>query len=129
MKVENTIPENIMKPIGHYSHVSKVGPFITIGGTAGVNPETGELVGLDVGSQTKQILDAFEIMLLQAESGFSHVMHINIFLADIKSFKQMDLVYGERLGIYRPARTTIGGVDLPKSDALITMNLTAITKC
>ena len=42
-----------------YSHIAKVGSVITIGGTAGVNPATGELAGPDVQSQTLQILDSF----------------------------------------------------------------------
>jgi enamine deaminase RidA (YjgF/YER057c/UK114 family) len=35
--VETSTPPNTPKPIGPYSHIAKVGPFITIGGTAGVN--------------------------------------------------------------------------------------------
>jgi len=58
-----------MTPIGPYSHIAKVGEFITIGGTAGVDPATGELAGPDVASQTKQILAAFEIMLASVGSG------------------------------------------------------------
>ena len=44
-------PENTMTPIGPYSHIAKVGGFITIGGTAGVDPATGRLAGADVTAQ------------------------------------------------------------------------------
>ncbi len=37
-------PAGTMAPIGPYSHIAKVGQFITIGGTAGVDPATGDLV-------------------------------------------------------------------------------------
>jgi hypothetical protein len=43
-------------PIGPYSHIAKVDRFITNGGTAGVDPATGQLAGLDVRSQARQIL-------------------------------------------------------------------------
>ncbi|MEH6361846.1 MAG: Rid family hydrolase, partial [Amylibacter sp.] len=75
MKVETYTPENTMTPIGPYSHIAKAGNFITIGGTAGVDPATGELAGSDVASQTRQILDAFEIMLASVGSDLSHVIH------------------------------------------------------
>ena len=47
-RVERYTPANTMTPIGPYSHLAKVGPFITIGGTAGVDPATGALAGPDV---------------------------------------------------------------------------------
>ena len=44
--VETVTPPNTPTPIGPYSHVARVGGFITIGGTAGVDPATGGLFGL-----------------------------------------------------------------------------------
>ncbi len=43
LKVELYTPANTMTPVGPYSHVAKVGQFITIGATAGVDPATGDL--------------------------------------------------------------------------------------
>jgi len=104
-KVETSTPADTMKPIGPYSHIAKAGEFITIGGTAGVDPATGELVGSDIASQTIQILDAFEIMLSSVESDLDHVLHINIFLTDMRDFAAMNDAYAERMGNHRPART------------------------
>lgn len=125
--VEVSIPPNTMKPIGPYSHIAKVGQFITIGGTAGVDPATGELAGSDIATQTKQILDAFEVMLASVGSDLGHVIHINVFLVDMKYFAAMNAVYAEKFGDYLPARTAIAVAGLPKQGALVTMNLTAIT--
>ncbi|MDH3700380.1 MAG: RidA family protein [Alphaproteobacteria bacterium] len=127
-KIELSTPPNTMTPVGPYSHIAKVGQFITIGGTAGVDPATGALAGPDVGSQTKQILDAFEIMLASVGSDLDHVIHINIFLADMQDFERMNAAYVEKMGARRPARTAIGVTGLPKPGALLTMNLTAVTK-
>jgi len=52
MQVETSTPPDTMVPIGPYSHIAKVGDFITIGRTAGVDPATGELAGIDIASQT-----------------------------------------------------------------------------
>ena len=125
--VETSTPANTPEPIGPYNHIAKVGQFITIGGTAGVNPATGQLAGADVHSQTKQILESFEVMLRSVGSDLNHVIHINVFLNDMQDFDEMNRAYIEMLGDHRPARTVIGVSQLPKPGVLLTMNLTAVT--
>jgi 2-iminobutanoate/2-iminopropanoate deaminase len=71
--VETSTPPDTPAPIGPYSHIAKVGAFITIGGTAGVDPATGALAGPDVFSQTKRILESFRIMLASVGSDLEHV--------------------------------------------------------
>jgi 2-iminobutanoate/2-iminopropanoate deaminase len=126
-KVDTSTPPNTPTPIGPYNHVAKVGSFITIGGTAGVNPATSQLAGPDIQSQTLQILDSFGVMLESVGSDLAHVVHINIFLKEMGDFEAMNAAYIERLGDYRPARTVIGVRELPKPGVLLTMNLTAVT--
>lgn len=126
--VQTSTPPNTPTPIGPYNHIAKVGSFITIGGTAGVNPATGQLAGSDVASQTRQILDSFRVMLESAESDLEHVVHINIFLKNMSDFEAMNHAYIEKMGDHRPARTVIGVNELPKPGVLLTMNLTAVTK-
>jgi 2-iminobutanoate/2-iminopropanoate deaminase len=77
-EVETSTPANTPTPIGPYSHVAKVGSFITIGGTAGVNPTTGDLAGPEIEAQTRQILDSFQVMLKSVGSDLAHVVHVNI---------------------------------------------------
>ncbi len=127
-KVETTTPPNTPNPIGPYNHIAKVGQFISIGGTAGVNPVSGQLAGSDVFSQTKQILESFKVMLESVASDLNHVVHVNIFLKDIQDFDEMNRAYIETMGSHRPARTVIGVNELPKPGVLLTMNLTAVTK-
>jgi 2-iminobutanoate/2-iminopropanoate deaminase len=125
--VETSTPENAPVPIGPYNHIAKVGQFITIGGTAGVHPGTGQLAGPDVYSQAKQILESFQIMLQSVNSDLDHVIHINVFLKDMQDFEDMNRAYVDVMGSHRPARTVIGVAELPKPGVLLTMNLTAIT--
>lgn len=124
--VEYSTPPNTMSPIGPYSHISKVGDFITIGAVAGVSPETGELTGPDIASQTTQILDALSHMLESVGSDLDHITHITVFLKDMRYFADMNAAYERRMGQSRPARTAVSVVDLPKPGALVTMNLTAV---
>src|SRR5262245_9161621 len=126
--VETSIPPDTPAPIGPYSHIAKVGSFITIGGTAGVDPATGDLAGPDVFSQTRRILESFRVMLASVGSDLEHVVHVNVFLKDVRDFEEMNRAYVQAMGAYRPARTVIGVKDLPKAGALLTMNLTAVVR-
>ena len=127
-KVETSTPPGTPTPIGPYSHIAKVGSFITIGGVAGFDPATGELAGPDVASQTRQILASFRTMLASVNSDLDHVVHINIFLRDMSDFEAMNVAYAEAMGSHRPARTAFGVRELPKPGLRLTMNLTAVTR-
>jgi 2-iminobutanoate/2-iminopropanoate deaminase len=124
--VETLTPPDTPTPIGPYNHIAKVGPFITIGGTAGVDPATGRLAGPDVGAQTRRILGSFKVMLMSVGSDLDHVIHINVFLRDMKDFEAMNAAYVQVMGQHRPARTVVGVHELPKPEILLTMNLTAV---
>ena len=126
--VETNTPPNTPTPIGPYSHVAKVGSFITIGGVAGIDPATGELAGPDVGAQTRMILGSFETMLRTVGSDLDHIVHVNVFLADMADFDAMNEAYAEKMGDHRPARTVIGVHELPRPGFRLTMNLTAVTR-
>src|SRR5262245_30105428 len=125
--VETSTPSGTPKPIGPYSHIAKVGNFITIGGVAGVDPATGRLAGTDVAAQTTAILNSFATMLESVGSDLEHVAHINVFLVDMADFEPMNAAYVARMGKHRPARTVIGVRELPKPGLRLTMNLTAVT--
>jgi 2-iminobutanoate/2-iminopropanoate deaminase len=126
-RVETFTSANTPHPIGPYNHIAKVGQFISIGGTAGVDPATGELAGPDVYAQTKQILESFKVMLESVGSDLNHVIHVNVFLLDMQDFESMNRAYSEQMGEHRPARTVIGVNELPKPGVRLTMNLTAVT--
>lgn len=126
--VETFTPAHTPTPIGPYQHVARAGAFITIGGTAGVDPAIGQLAGPDVYSQVKQILASFEVMLRSADSDLGHVLHITVFLKDMADFDELNRAYVEQMGDHRPARTVVGVNELPKPGVRVTMNLTAVTR-
>ena len=124
--VDTSTPAGTPSPIGPYSHVARAGSFIVIGGVAGVDPTTGDLAGPDVAAQTRMILQSFAVMLHSAGSDLEHVIHINVFLADMKDFEAMNAAYAEGMGNHRPARTVIGVRELPRPGLRLTMNLMAV---
>ncbi|MGE0811784.1 MAG: RidA family protein [Vicinamibacterales bacterium] len=126
--VETLTPPGTPTPIGPYSHIARVGSHVTIGGTAGFDPTTGALAGSDVASQTRRILETFQVMLAAVDSDLAHVVHVNVFLLDMADFEPMNRAYVEVMGDLRPARTVIGVAALPKPGIRLTMNLTAVTR-
>ena len=127
-RVETSTPANTPRPIGPYSHIAKVGQFITIGGTAGFDPATGQLAGADVYAQATRILESFHVMLQSVGSDLAHVIHVNVFLKDMRDFDERNRAYVAMMGDHRPARTVVGVNELPKPGVLLTMNLTAVTR-
>ena len=127
-RVITSTPPGSPTPIGPYSHIAKVGTFITIGGMAGVDPKTGQLAGTQIAQQTRQVLDNLCGLLESAGSDLDHIVHMNIFLLHKSDFEEMNRAYAERMGTHRPARTVIGVSEFPKPGILLTMNLTAVTR-
>lgn len=126
--VETSTPPGTPTPIGPYSHISRVGSSIAIGGTAGFDPATGDLAGPDVATQTRQILESFRVMLASVGSDLDHVVHMHVFLRHMSDLDSMNHAYIDEMGDHRPARTVIGVAELPTPRVLVTMNLTAVTR-
>jgi 2-iminobutanoate/2-iminopropanoate deaminase len=125
MHVETITPTGMFEPIGPYSHLTKVGPLISISGTPGVDPATAQMAGPDAYSQAQQIVKNFAAMLTEVGATLDDVMHVHVFLKHVGDFQEMNRAYAEEFGTHRPARTVICVADLPKQGALMTMNLTA----
>src|SRR5262245_10486459 len=110
-KVETFTPPGTPEPIGPYHHIAKAGQLISISATAGIDPATGQLAGPDVYSQTKQILESFKVMLESVDSDLEHILHIHVFLKDIRDFAEMNRAYSERMSSHLPARTVVAVTD------------------
>ncbi len=125
-KVETFTPAGVMTPIGPYSHIARCGQLIMTSATAGVDPDTNELAGSDIGTQTRQVLASLQLMLGSVGASFDDVLHINVFLANMDDFSEMNQAYEAGIGNCRPARSAVEVTRLPKPGALVTMNLTAV---
>lgn len=126
MKVERSTPANAMTPLGPYSHITKAGPFIWIGGVAGIDPATDRLAGPDMFTQARQILVSFRTMLQGVGSEMSQVLHVHVFLKNVEDYEEMNRAFREAFGETLPARTVVCVKNLPKEGALLTMNLNAV---
>ncbi len=96
---------NPMEAIVGFSRAVRVGPFITIGGTAPVD-ENGKTVGVgDVGAQTRQCLEIIRTALEQAGSGLHDVVRTRVILTDINNWKASIDIRKEYFRDVRPVDT------------------------
>jgi 2-iminobutanoate/2-iminopropanoate deaminase len=101
------------QPRGPYSPAIVADGFVFVAGQGPVNPNTNELELGDIGSETRRTLQNIQAVLAAAGSSLRDVVRVGVFLADIKDFDAMNVVYREFFPEDPPARTTVG-VQLPK---------------
>lgn len=96
---------NPMEAIVGFSRAVRVGPFISIGGTAPV-AEDGKTVGIgDVGAQTRRCIEIIRAALEQAGSGLHDVVRTRVILTDIDNWKAAIDVRKEYFRDARPVDT------------------------
>lgn len=78
---------NPMEAVVGFSRAVRVGPFISIGGTAPVGAD-GKTVGVgDVAAQTRQCLELIKAALEQAGSRLEDVVRTRVILTDIENWR------------------------------------------
>ncbi|MDH5677860.1 MAG: RidA family protein [Nitrospinota bacterium] len=102
------------RAVGPYSQAVRIGDLVYTSGQLGLDPATGQFVGDDVESQTRQALDNLEAVLRAAGLSFSNVVKCTVFLVDMGDFKKVNAIYAERLGAQdSPARSAVQVAALP----------------
>jgi 2-iminobutanoate/2-iminopropanoate deaminase len=107
MKHKPITGEHLPRPAGPYSPAVAYERLIFVSGQGAKNPETGELVGEDVESQTEQVFKNIAAILEAAGSSLQHVLRCGVFLVDIRDFAKMNAVYEKMMAGNKPARTTV----------------------
>jgi reactive intermediate/imine deaminase len=93
-------------PIGPYSPAIVAGGLVYVSGLLGTG-EDGSLVGPDVASQTKRILDRMGEILAAAGSSMGQVVSVSVFLKNPGDFARMNEAYRAYFADNAPTRTTV----------------------
>ena len=102
-------------PVGPYSQAVVAGDFLFSAGQIGIDPVTGMMVGLDVASQTRQVLQNLEAVLAAAGASLQQVVKTTIYLQDMDDFAVVNEIYAEVFSDVLPARSTVEVSRLPLS--------------
>ena len=107
-----------------YAQGTRNGPLLCVSGMVGVDPATGQLVGPDIGSQTRQALVSCTAVLAAGGATLADVSEVGVLLTDPDDFAAMNEAYAEFFGSNPPARYVARlGVVLP--DVRVSIRMTA----
>ncbi len=99
-------PDDLAVPKAPYSPVVVSGDLVYTAGQVGMDG-SGNLVSDDVGEQTHQTLRNMGKCLAAAGCGFTDVIKVNAYLADLADVPLYNEIYTEYFSEPYPARTTI----------------------
>jgi enamine deaminase RidA (YjgF/YER057c/UK114 family) len=117
---------NPMEAIVGFSRAVRVGPYISIGGTAPVDAQ-GKTVGIgDVAAQSRQCLEIIKRSLEQAGSGLHDVVRTRVILTNIDDWKAAIDVRKEFFADVRPVDTIMAVTRFVNSEWLVEFEADAV---
>ena len=99
--------------LGPYSQAVVSGGLCFTSGQIALSPETGEIVGADIETQTRQVLENLCAVLAAAGTSTEKVLKTTCYLAEIADFAAFNAVYAEYFP-GKPARSCVAVKDLPR---------------
>jgi enamine deaminase RidA (YjgF/YER057c/UK114 family) len=110
--VSSTSDEKICRNIEKDQEIPLFSGSTTFGGLVFVAGKGAHFDG-DIKAHTDHVLKELEKELVKAGTSMQHVLKVNVYLADLADYKQMNEVFRGRFGEKPPVRTTVatyGGV-------------------
>ena len=111
--------------VGPYSQAVRAGNLLFLSGQLPLDPKTGTIVGEDIETQTKQVLNNIKAVLAAGGLSLSNVVKTTVFMKDLQHFQKMNGVYKEFFTQDAPARSTFQVANLPMN-ALIEIESIAV---
>jgi 2-iminobutanoate/2-iminopropanoate deaminase len=99
---------------GAYSQATTDGSVVFTAGQIPQMPGGDLLTEEPVPVQTRQCLENVQAVLAEEGVTMEDVLQVTVYLADIETFDAMDGAYREYFLENPPARSTVGGLDLPR---------------
>jgi 2-iminobutanoate/2-iminopropanoate deaminase len=99
--------------VGPYSQAIVAGGFVFCSGTAGIDPDSGE-VREGVRAQTEQALTNLAAILQAAGTSMDAVVKTTIFYTNVDDFATINEIYATRMPDPPPARSAPANIELPR---------------
>ncbi len=104
--------------IGPYCHATVTGSLVFCSGQTPLDPKTMKIIGDDIESQTRRVLENLALVLAGLNLTLNDVVKTTVYLKDMQDFQGMNAVYKEIFHEHAPSRTTIA-VKANPLDALV----------
>ena len=99
-------------PSSGYSQALRMGNFVITSGYLGTHPDGSGVVQGGFEAEVRQALDNIKAVLTEAGCALSDVIRVNVSLADVSKFSEMDRIFREYFSAPYPTRNTIGVKEL-----------------
>lgn len=113
--------------IGPYSQAIRCGQFLYLSGQIALDPSSGTLIGEDVQTQTRRVMQNVQAVLASAGSSLNQVVKTTVFLANMGDFPAMNAIYASYFSDIPPARSTVAVAELPRH-ALVEVECIALVE-
>jgi 2-iminobutanoate/2-iminopropanoate deaminase len=93
---------------GAYTPLVIAGPFIFVSGQLPYDPETGQIRGSEIATQTSQVISNVERLLKSAGASLADVVSVTAYLNNISDWDVFNKTYKSLMPLPFPTRTTVG---------------------
>ncbi|MEE9348034.1 MAG: RidA family protein [Robiginitomaculum sp.] len=124
-QTREVITVEAMPALGPYSPAIKAGGMVYASGVIAYDYQAKTFGPPNIDAQTRLAFENLKTVLAASGSDLNHVVKITIFLKNPSDMGAMSKVYAEYFPGYKPARTTVPGVDWGRDDVLIEIDAIA----
>lgn len=103
---------DLIKPLGHYSHLAIHAGLAYISGQLPLDAEGTPLTTEPFETQTRQVLHNLDRCLAAAGTDRTRLLSVTVYITDLAQWPAFDTLYAEWIGAHRPARAVAGVKDL-----------------
>ena len=98
---------------GPYSPAIRAGDLVFVSAQSPIDPDSHEIQGSDIETQTRRALDNVAALLEAAGAKFSQIVKVNAYLADPEDYERFNAIYESYFDMDpKPARTTVSVVHI-----------------
>jgi enamine deaminase RidA (YjgF/YER057c/UK114 family) len=108
------------------SRAVRVGPVISVSGTAPLGPDGMTVAPGDAGAQARRCLEIIAVALHGVGASLNHVIRTRTLLTDIEDWQAVGAVHGEFFRDIRPANTVMQVVRFVEPDWLVEIEADAV---
>ncbi len=113
-KARRVCSSNRVPPaVGPYSQAVAYGDLLFCSGIVPLDPETRQVAGDDIETQTRRVLDNLTMLLDDSGTAMANVLKTTVFLSNMDDFKAFNAIYQTYFSSDPPARSTVQVARLP----------------
>jgi 2-iminobutanoate/2-iminopropanoate deaminase len=100
-------PDTMAQPSGHYTHAVTANGFVFIAGQLPIADDGTKLADASFERQAQKVLDNVATALKGAGSGINRLVQVRVYVTDINSWPEFNVIYTQWIGSSRPARAVV----------------------